>query len=316
MLSWLWPIGAWVGVVPVMAALGRGGAVARRAGYGLGALAVLLPWAVPAAFPLVRATLALAILWSIARYVELGAPALRASYARRLWHLVAFVDTRAARRVSPRLDARRLGLGAAWTGLAVIGLIGAFAAARAPGAGLAWAGRWVGGLVFLYAFVEAVANLLNAGHRLVGWELPPLHVHPIAARSLSDFWGTRWNRPVSTWLREHWLRPQIRRGRTTAAFLGSFLWSGLLHAAFTLPAVGVAMAGAMLGFFCAQALGIFVERELGLTRRPRLARGFALGFIVVTSPLFTEPTLRILTPACEAVGVVVGRGAPPPASPT
>src|SRR5690242_20717871 len=106
-LSCLVPIGVWMGVVLVLAALGGGGGVARGVGYGLGALSTALPWAVPAAFPLVRGTLELAIIWSMGRYVELRAPVLRASYIRSLWHLVALVDTRAARRVPPRLDLRR-----------------------------------------------------------------------------------------------------------------------------------------------------------------------------------------------------------------
>lgn len=310
LLSCLWPVGVWVGVVLVLAALGGGNAVARRVGYGLGALCTALPWAVPAAVPLVRSTLALAIMWFMARYLELTSPVLRASYVRRLWHLVALVDTRLARRVPPRLDGRRIALGLAWTALALAGLFGAMTASDAASGGLAWAGRWACGVVFLYGFVEAGSNLFDAGHRLAGWELPPLHVHPIAARSLGDFWGTRWNRPVSSWLREHWLRPMGRRRRSHAAFLGSFLLSGLFHAAFTLPAAGVAMAGAMLGFFCLQAFGVSLERELRLSRRPVLARCFAIGFLLLTSPLFTEPALRILAPGHEPVVVAAGLGAP------
>lgn len=308
-LSCLVPIGVWMGVVFVLAALGGGGIGARRAGYALGALSTALPWAVPAAFPLVRSTLELAILWSMARYLELTSPVFRASYIRRLWHLVALVDTRLARRVPSRLDARRIALGIAWAAFALAGLFGAITASHSSVAGLAWAGRWVGGLVFLYGFVESGSNLFDAGHRLAGWELPPLHVRPIAARSLGDFWGTRWNRPVSSWIREHLHRPMARRRRLRSALLGSFLWSGLFHAAFTLPALGAAMAASMLGFFCLQALGVFFERSLRLTRRPLLARCFALGFIAVTSPLFTEPALRILAPGHEPVGVAAGRGA-------
>src|SRR5690606_5832130 len=154
-----------------------------------------------------------------ARIVDLAREPREFGPLRRIAHLLAVVDSRRVVWVTPRLDLP----GLAWLALAsVLGYMSLWTAiilAPDPGAPPL---RWLAGCAFLYCFAEALAGLLQTLGRLFGAEFPPVHRHPILARSLRDFWGERWNLVVNRWLRQHCFIPLARRGRPGAGLALAF----------------------------------------------------------------------------------------------
>jgi hypothetical protein len=93
--------------------------------------------------------------------------------------------------------------------------------------------------------------------------LPALHRNPLAARSVADFWGRRWNLWMSDWFRQVIFTP-LRRRPVLAVWLIFFL-SGLLHEYVLNLAlwlvVGKKLFGTMMLYFLLQAAGVWVERR-------------------------------------------------------
>src|ERR1035438_8847096 len=56
--------------------------------------------------------------------------------------------------------------------------------------------RLVAGIILLYAMGEFLNDLIHFCFLASGAAMRPIQETPIAARSLRDFWGKRWNRPV------------------------------------------------------------------------------------------------------------------------
>ena len=112
-----------------------------------------------------------------------------------------------------------------------------------------------------------IFNVAAGAWRLAGVDARPLFRAPLAATSLDEFWGRRWNlafsemtalgiyRPLS--------RPLGRRGATFAAFAAS----GLLHElAISVPVL--AGYGRPMGYFLLHGLLIGVERRFERAGRP------------------------------------------------
>ncbi len=125
--------------------------------------------------------------------------------------------------------------------------------------------------------------------------LPLTHgAAPPLAKSLSDFWGRRWNLWVSDWFRQVIFYPlQVH---PVLALLLVFLASGILHEwAINVPlyiVTGRNCFGSMTVYFLLQALGILVERK---TRNRRLRVLFVWLFAFGAAPLIVnEGLLRIL----------------------
>ena len=125
---------------------------------------------------------------------------------------------------------------------------------------------------------------------------PVLHRRPWAARSIAEFWGSRWNLWVSDWFRHVIFQP-LRRRPVMALFL-AFAISGLLHEwVINVPlyfVTGRVLFGTMMVYFLLQAVGILAERRF-LKHRPGLMRAFAWLVVFVPSPLvINEGILRTL----------------------
>ncbi len=124
-----------------------------------------------------------------------------------------------------------------------------------------------------------------------------IHHRPWLSRSLSDFWGRRWNRWVGSWLMR--VSRQLLPRTTHTQLWGAFLISGLGHELmFALPyyvATGVAHFGPMTLYFLLQPLGITLEKRY-LRGTPRsLQRLWAWSWIVLPLPLFTHgPFLALI----------------------
>lgn len=206
---------------------------------------------------------------------------------RRLLHIVSVVDTRTLRRAPRHLQVRALGRALLWNALAAAG----FWVAHAPHLLV----RWGAGLVVMYASIESGYALAAAAYGALGFVTPRLHVWPVASLSVGELWGRRWARPVSAWLRENCFRPLARRGHPMLGLVVGFAVSAIGHAYPALVALGLPMAAWMFAFFCVQGIVVVIEVQLDQSRWPRSARrGWTIAIMVASSPLFVEPTLRVL----------------------
>ncbi len=250
-----------------------------------------LPW-LAGPIPLVRGLLALNFM-AVFRAIDLVR--LRESWSapRRIAHGFDFVDTRLLRRERPQVDSVALGSALAWAGVAALGLLVVLHLAPHHEGGR-WL-RWAGGLVFTYATIEAGYRIIGAAHRAVGFVAPPLHVWPLASLTVTEFWGMRWARPVSHWLRATCFLPLARRRHPALGMLLAFFVSAFGHAYPVLVALGPTMTALMFGYFVVQGVVVLVEARLGVSSWPRAwQRSWTIVIMVATSPLFVEPCLRVV----------------------
>ena len=145
------------------------------------------------------------------------------------------------------------------------------------------------------AAIESAYVLVGAAYRALGFVAPRLHVSPIASLSVGELWGKRWARPISAWLRETCFVPLARRGHRTVGLVLGFVGSAIGHAYAVLVALDLPMAALMFAFFLAQGVFVIFEARLKASRWPRAARrAWTVAIMVASSPLFVEPTLRVL----------------------
>jgi hypothetical protein len=209
---------------------------------------------------------------------------------RRIVHVASFVDTRSLTRAPPSVDIRAIARALLWGALAAAAF---FSLTKQPLVVV----KWAAGLVFAYATIEAGYALASGVlYRSLGFITPPLHVWPLASLSIGELWGVRWARPISTWLREHCLRPFARRRRPMLGLFIGFLVSAIGHAYPVLVALADHRPAAMMfAFFFLQGLFVLIETRLGITRWPRpVRRLWTVTLMIASSPLFVEPALRVL----------------------
>ena len=151
------------------------------------------------------------------------------------------------------------------------------------------------GAIMIWLASEAVGSLLPFFALPAGRLLPLVHgAAPPLAKSLSDFWGRRWNVWVSEWFRQVIFRPL--QNRPVLALFAVFLTSGVLHdLVINVPlyiVTGRKYFGLMTLYFLLQAVGILIERKT----RNQAARIFlAWLFVFGAVPLMVnEGMLRIL----------------------
>jgi hypothetical protein len=178
------------------------------------------------------------------------------------------------------------------------------------GAGLVWgvarlAGTgllagWIGMVGFIFLLHFGLFAMLALFWQEQGIDAQPLMRCPIAAGSLGDFWGKRWNsgfRDIVFGLM--FIRLAKRFGTATAA-LATFVISGLLHElVITFPAR--AGYGLPTLYFALQGAAMLAERsELGGKLRLTSGwRGHAFALAIVMLPIFA------LFPPPFVVGVMV-----------
>lgn len=155
---------------------------------------------------------------------------------------------------------------------------------------------WLGMLGIIFALHFGLFHVVSWLWRSAGLHAPPIMRAPIAATSLAEFWGERWNVAFAEAARRFIMRPLARRhGARFAGFI-VFALSGLVHeTVISLPARG-GWGGPML-YFLLHALGIVVEKSatghrLGLGRG---VRGWCWMFLFTVVPLpllFHAPFVR------------------------
>jgi hypothetical protein len=245
-----------------------------------------------------RAILALYGMFALMATVTVAASATpQWSVRYRLLHLLTLGYPLRAGRIRPVLSLRIIGR------LIVEGLVGVaaflflrhIAAARHPPDGVIAPGRLVAGIILLYAWAEFVNDLIHFCFLAAGAAMRPIQDTPIAARSLRDFWGKRWNRPVSAWLHRFVSLPLARQHRPDLGLLCAFLVSAAIHAWLTWVALGAFAAFGMAVFFGLQGVFILAEDRLYVRAWPvPLARAWTLAILLATSPLIIGPYLRIV----------------------
>jgi alginate O-acetyltransferase complex protein AlgI len=165
---------------------------------------------------------------------------------------------------------------------------------------------WTGlfGVIFLLHFGSF--HLIALYWQAMGINAEPIMSKPILSKTLSEFWGKRWNLGFRQLAHDLIFRPLYKRTGVATAGLLVFVASGLIHdLVISLPARGG--YGLPTGYFILQGLGVTLERSalgrrLGLRDGPT-ARVFML--IVTAAPafwLFHPPfVLRVILPFMRAI---------------
>jgi len=152
-------------------------------------------------------------------------------------------------------------------------------------------------------------NILAAIWRHLGADCRPLFRAPLLSRSLSEFWGQRWNQAFSEMTTIGVYRP-LRTGLgTRTAMIVAFLFSGLLHElAISVPVK--AGFGLPMLYFALHAVAMSIENRWERVGRPihrQAWRGrlWTFAWIVIPLPiLFHWPFLN------GCVWPLIGMGTP------
>jgi hypothetical protein len=174
-----------------------------------------------------------------------------------------------------------------------------FALARTATRDLYLAG-WIGmvGLILMLHF--GTFQLLSCAWRLAGIRARPLMNRPLAATSLADFWGRRWNTAFRDLTHRFLFQPLASRFGTRCGIVAGFLFSGVVHDLVISGPAGGGYGGPTL-YFTLQGAGMLAERS-ALGRRLALGhgwRGWLFTMTVLVAPI------RLLFHLPFVVGVIV-----------
>jgi alginate O-acetyltransferase complex protein AlgI len=186
----------------------------------------------------------------------------------------------------------------------ILGAILLWGVARRTGQGLL--AGWIGmiGIIFLLHF--GLFALLSLFWQSRGVDAPPLMQCPVAAKSLHDFWGRRWNAGFHDIVFGLFFLPLARRCGATAAAILTFVISGLIHElVITVPAN--AGYGWPTLYFTLQGAAMTLERAR-LNAACSLTRnwpGRVFAWAVVVLPIFAlfPPVfvLRVMVPFLHVI---------------
>ncbi len=141
-------------------------------------------------------------------------------------------------------------------------------------------------------------HLQVALFRTRGVDVGPLFRNPPLSRSLSEFWGRRWNLAFSEMTAVAVHRPLRGRVGNGAAVILAFLFSGLLHElAISAPVHGG--WGQPMGYFALHAAAMTLERRLHL--QGWVARLWTIAWIVLPLPLLFHGPFR-----SQVIGPLLG----------
>lgn len=165
---------------------------------------------------------------------------------------------------------------------------------------------WFGllGLIFLLHFGSF--HLIALFWQSMGFDAQPIMAKPVLSKTLSEFWGKRWNLGFRQLAHDLIFRPLHKRVGVAVAGLLVFVASGLIHdLVISLPARGG--YGLPTAYFILQGLGVTLERS-ALGRRLGLQKGLTAWIfllIVTAAPafwLFHSPfVLRVIIPFMHAI---------------
>src|SRR6185436_16611257 len=142
-------------------------------------------------------------------------------------------------------------------GLALI-----FAGVRAAYPSSALVAGWLGMLGTVLVLHFGIFKCLGLLWRTVGSWATPLMDAPLRSRSLSEFWGRRWNTGFSIPARRYLMEPIARRFGTGSGLLAVFLISGSVHELVISVPAGAGYGLPTL-YFLIQGTALFIERKTG-----------------------------------------------------
>jgi hypothetical protein len=197
---------------------------------------------------------------------------------------------------------------AGWFLNAVTGAVLLWLVPRLLPVGTPWAIRfWIALVGLCFLRLIALLDFYALVFRAMGFAVEKLWDCPVAARSLGDFWGRRWNRIVPGCLREVIFLPVARRAGAKVALLAVFLYSGLYHE--LLSFIANSGYGRPFLYFMVQCLGVAIENTRRMRRmlggRIWLARAWTFAVVVLPVGLFLHRGFvdRYLVPTLVARGV-------------
>jgi hypothetical protein len=165
---------------------------------------------------------------------------------------------------------------------------------------------WIGlfGLIFLLHF--GTFHLIALFWQVMGVAAEPIMSKPTLSKTLSEFWGQRWNLGFRQLAYDLIFQPLHKRTGVAVAGLLVFVASGLIHdLVISLPAGSG--YGLPTGYFILQGLGVTTERS-ALGRKMGLQKGpsaWIFMLIVSAAPafwLFHPPfVLRVILPFMHAI---------------
>lgn len=130
--------------------------------------------------------------------------------------------------------------------------------------------------------------------RLRGVPVGRLFDNPVAARTLGEFWGARWNLAFHVVARDRVFKPVARRWGAAWGTMAAFLFSGLLHDLLLSVPVGGGYGLPTL-YFLLQGILVLVERRLGIRSRAWTLFWLAAPVPLLFHPPFLEAIIRPLT---------------------
>jgi len=160
-------------------------------------------------------------------------------------------------------------------------------------------------LILHFGLFRALAHFWRA----LGIHVTPIMNCPVAATSLAEFWGRRWNRAFRDLVHPFVFRPIAQHWGKAVALWACFLVSGLAHDAIISVPAGAGY-GLPTAYFLLQALGITLERKVFAGRAadelkfPRwlFTHAFtALPAFFLFHPPFVE---RVMVPFFHAIGAL------------
>jgi hypothetical protein len=119
--------------------------------------------------------------------------------------------------------------------------------------------------------------------------------YPFLSKSVREFWGRRYNRLVSSLLKESIFDP-VRRLPSSSATIGSlasFIISGLLHGHVAIAGFGAPSPASAILFFVLQGLACCVEVICPFTLPEPIAIILTQAFLLITAPLYLGLFTRV-----------------------
>jgi alginate O-acetyltransferase complex protein AlgI len=168
------------------------------------------------------------------------------------------------------------------------------------------AAAWCGLLGLILVLHFGLLHLLALAWQRAGVPAQPLMDRPLASRSLSEFWGKRWNSGFRQLSFEYLFQPALPWLGRAGATLLTFAFSGLLHdLVISVPAGGG--FGLPTAYFLLQGCGVLLERS-PFGRRLGLGggwRGWTFAALCTALPaywLFHPPFVsRVALPFLEVI---------------
>lgn len=268
------------------------GALRKALSLAIAVAVPVIPWLLPTDTLFLRGLYAVFSLLPVFKWVQCTVDGDMGSMRYRAWQWVAVFDVRKTTRVAPHFDGKLLLHGLIYAAAAAGGA--AVVTAAGPLSPSSWPLHLLGGVAAVIGLVQAVIDLFRLVHAGFGVHVPPIQREPLLATSVRDFWGRRWNRTVSDWLRRYVFSPLARRGWPGLGLTAAFVVSAAFHFYIVVVALGPGEATVMAAFFLAQVPLIFIERRALAESGSLERRLFAIAGLAATSPLFTLPFVKIL----------------------